>query len=80
MWSRQGFLIFSDYNKDRLYKVVPGKAPEVYREDSHGANGNAMDRHGRLDGCEYKAGRLTRTDRKGRIEVFADKFEGKRFN
>ena len=80
VWSRQGFLIFSDYSRDRLYKYVPGKTPEVYREDSHGANGNAMDRQGRLYSCEYKARRVTRTDRNGRIEVLVDKFEGKRFN
>jgi gluconolactonase len=80
VWSRQGFLIFSDYSKDRLYKYAPGKAPEVYREDSHGANGNTMDRQGRLYSCEYKSRRVTRTDRKGRIEVLAEKFEGKRFN
>jgi gluconolactonase len=80
VWSRQGFLIFSDYSKDRLYKLVPGQAPEVYREDSHGANGNTMDRQGRLYSCEYKSRRVTRTDRKGKIEVLADRFEGKRFN
>jgi gluconolactonase len=80
VWSRQGFLIFSDYSRDRLYKCVPGKPPEVYREDSHGANGNTMDRQGRLYSCEYKARRVTRTDRQGRIEVLVDKFEGKRFN
>src|SRR5947207_797993 len=80
VWSRKGFLIFSDYSKDRLYKYVPGGTPEVYREDSHGANGNAMDRQGRLYSCEYKSRRVTRTDRQGRIEVLVDKFEGKRFN
>ena len=80
VWSREGFLIFSDYSQDRLYKYVPGKPPEVYREDSHGANGNTMDRQGRLYSCEYKARQVTRTDRKGRIEILVDKFEGKRFN
>jgi len=80
VWSREGFLIFSDYSQDRLYKYVPGKAPEVYREGSNGANGNTMDRQGRLYSCEYKARRVTRTDRKGRIEVLVDRFEGKRFN
>src|SRR6476620_2079477 len=80
VWSRQGFLIFSDYSRDRLYKYVPGKTPEVYREDSHGANGNAMDRQGRLYTCEYKSRQVTRTDRQGRVEVLVDKFEGKRFN
>ena len=47
VWSREGFLIFSDYSQDCLYKYVPGKAPEVYREDSQGANGNTMGRQGR---------------------------------
>jgi gluconolactonase len=80
VWSRQGFLLFSDYGKDRIYKYVPGKAPEVYRENSNGANGNTMDRRGRLYTCEYKSRRVTRTDRKGHIEVIAEKFEGKRLN
>ena len=80
VWSREGFLIFSDYSQDRLYKYAPGKQPEVYRENSHGANGNTMDRQGRLYSCEYKARRVTRTDRKGKIEVLVDRFEGKRFN
>jgi gluconolactonase len=80
VWSRDGFLIFSDYSRDRLYKYVPGRVPEVYREDSHGANGNTMDAQGRLYSCEYKARRVTRTDRQGKIEILADTFEGKRFN
>jgi len=80
VWSRRGFLIFSDYSRDRLYKYVPGGAPQVYREDSHGANGNAIDRQGRLYSCEYKSRRVTRADRKGRVAVFVEKFEGRRFN
>lgn len=80
VWSRQGFLLFSEYDNNRIYKYVPGKAPEVYREDSHGANGNTMDRQGRLYTCEYRSRRVTRTDRKGRIETIAERFEGKRFN
>jgi gluconolactonase len=80
VWSRQGFLIFSDYSRDRLYKLVPGKEPEVYREDTHGANGNTMDRQGRLYSCEYKSRRVMRTNKNGKLEVFAETFEGKRFN
>jgi gluconolactonase len=80
VWSREGFLIFSDYSRDRLYRYTPGKAPEVYREDAHGTNGNTMDAQGRLYSCEYKSRRVTRTDRQGKIEVLVDTFEGKRFN
>jgi gluconolactonase len=39
-----------------------------------------MDRQGRLYTCEYRSRRLTRTDRAGKIEVLAERFEGKRFN
>src|SRR5581483_11460709 len=69
VWSREGFLLFSDYSRDRIYKYAPGGAPEVYREDSHGTNGNTMDAQGRLYSCEYKSRRVTRTDRSGKIEV-----------
>jgi thiamine biosynthesis lipoprotein len=80
VWSRDGYLIFSDYSRDRLYKYVPGGVPEVFREESHGANGNTLDAQGRLYSCEYKSRRVTRTNRDGQIEVFAERFEGKRFN
>jgi gluconolactonase len=80
VWSRDGALIFSDYSRDRLYKYVPGRAPEVFREDTHGANGNTLDAQGRLYSCEYKSRRVTRTNRNGSIEVLAERFEGKRFN
>jgi gluconolactonase len=39
-----------------------------------------MDAEGRLYSCEYKARRVTRTDRDGTVEVLVDRFEGKRFN
>ncbi len=80
VWSREGYLLFSDYSRDRIYKYVPGQAPEVWREGSNGTNGNAMDAQGRLYSCEYKSRRVTRTDRTGRIEVLAERFDGKRFN
>jgi gluconolactonase len=80
VWSHDGFLLFSDYSRDRIYKYTPGGAVDVYREGSNGTNGNTMDAEGRLYSCEYKSRRVTRTDRSGRIEIFADRFEGRRFN
>jgi sugar lactone lactonase YvrE len=80
VWSRDGYLLFSDYEANRIYKYVPGKSPEVYREASNGANGNTMDRQGRLYTCEYRSRRVTRTGRDGHIEVLAERFEGKRLN
>jgi gluconolactonase len=80
VWSRGGYLLFSDYENDRIHKYVPGQAVSVYREHSNGANGNTFDGQGRLYTCEYKSRRVTRTSRNGQIEVIADRWQGKRLN
>ena len=59
---------------------MPGGESEVYREDAHGPSGNAFDSQGRLYTCETRARRVTRTDKNGRIEVLAERLEGKRLN
>jgi len=79
-WSREGFLLFSDVPNDRIMKYVPGQKPVVFRENSNGANGNAFDAQGRLYTCESRTRRVVRMDKKGEIQVMADKWEGKRLN
>jgi gluconolactonase len=69
-----------DTPADRLLKWVPGQDPQVYRENVLGPAGNAFDAQGRLYTCETRARRVTRTDRKGAIEVLADRWDGKRLN
>jgi gluconolactonase len=80
VWSHDGYLLFSDIPGGKIMKHTPGGETETYREDSNGAAGNALDTQGRLYTCETHARRVTRTDKKGRIEVLADKWDGKRFN
>ncbi len=79
-WSKEGYLIFSDTPTDRLLKWVPGRRVEVYRTDAHGPAGNAFDNEGRLYTCETRTRRVTRTDKKGVIEVVAERWEGRRLN
>jgi gluconolactonase len=79
-WSRRGFLLFSDFENERIHKYIAGQPVAVYREKSNGANGNTFDRHGRLYTCEYKSRRVTRTSEDGKIEVIADRWQGKRLN
>ncbi len=79
-WSKDGYLIFSDTPSDRLLKWTPGSEISVYRTDAHGPAGNAFDQQGRLYTCETRTRRVTRTDKNGKIEVLADKWEGKRLN
>ena len=79
-WSKEGYLVFSDTPGDRLMKWVPGHAVEVFRTDAHGPSGNAFDNEGRLYTCETRLRRVTRTDKKGAVEVLADQWEGKKLN
>ena len=79
-WSKDGYLIFSDTSKDELVKWVPGRPAETFREHANGPSGNAFDAEGRLYTCETRARRVTRTDKKGAIEVIAERWQGKRLN
>lgn len=80
VWSREGFLLFSDVPNNRIAKFVPGKGTESYRNNSNGANGNAYDAQGRLYTCETRARRVVRQKKDGTLEVLAEKYEGKRLN
>jgi gluconolactonase len=79
-WSRDGFLLFSDVPNDKIWRFTPGEKPVVFRDPSEGANGNAFDAKGRLYTCESRSRRVTRTDKKGAVEVLAERWEGKRLN
>jgi len=80
VWSREGFLLFSDVPNNHIRKLAPGERSTVFRDDSHGANGNTYDAQGRLYSCESKTRRVVRLDKKGKMEVLAEKWEGKRLN
>lgn len=79
-WSPMGFLIFSDIPANKLLRFDPGEPATTYRENSNGANGNRFDAQGRLYSCESHSRRVTRTDKKGKMEVVAERWQGKRLN
>lgn len=79
-WSPMGFLIFSDVPDNQLLRFMPGEKAAVYRDQSNGASGNRFDEQGRLYTCETRARRVTRTDKKGKVEVLAERWQGKRLN
>ncbi len=80
VWSREGFLIFSDIPTSTQHQIVPGEGVVPYRDKTEGANGNALDERGRLYVTEAHARRVVRVDKKGKVEVLADRWEGKRLN
>jgi len=78
--TKDGYLVFSDTPANKIMKWVPGQEVEVLRSDAGGPSGNAFDAEGRLYTCETHARRVTRRDKKGTLEVLAERWEGKRFN
>jgi gluconolactonase len=79
-WSPMGFLIFGDIPNNKLLQFTAGQPASVFRENSNGATGNRFDTQGRLYTCESHTRRVTRTDKKGKVEILADRWQGKRFN
>lgn len=79
-WSRDGYLLFSDVPSNRLLQAKPGLPVSIFRGNTNGASGNAFDSQGRLYSCETHSRRVTRTDKKGNVEVLAERWQGKRLN
>ncbi|UNO38455.1 SMP-30/gluconolactonase/LRE family protein [Streptomyces sp. MST-110588] len=74
-------LIWSDIPNDRLLRWDEASGTVgVFRSPAGYANGNTLDREGRLITCEQGNRRVTRTEHDGRVTVLADRFEGKRLN
>ncbi|MGH9720277.1 MAG: SMP-30/gluconolactonase/LRE family protein [Bryobacteraceae bacterium] len=66
VFSRRGFLLFTDIPPNRIMKLERG-AVTTFRENSNAANGLTFDHQGRLLTCEK--GRVTRTEKNGAITV-----------
>jgi len=74
-------LLWSDIPNDRMlrYDEVSGLVGP-FRQPSGYANGNTLDRQGRLVTCEHGGRRVVRTEHDGNLSVLAERYEGKRFN
>jgi gluconolactonase len=75
------YLIWSDIPSDCLmrYDECTGQVG-VFRAPSGNANGNTVDRQGRLITCEHGGRRVSRTEIDGSITTLASHFEGKRLS
>jgi gluconolactonase len=80
VWAREGFLVFADAAKKRIYRLDPGAAPKPTEEENNAAQGLAYDMQSRLYICEPAARRVMRMDRKGKLETLVEGFEGKKLN
>lgn len=83
VWHPEGYLLFSDIEGARIYRYDPNAQAEkvsVWRENSGNANGNTLDRQGRLVTCEHGNRRVSRTEQDGTVVALAASYQGKRLN
>ncbi len=78
--AKERCLLFSDIRGDTMYKWTPTKGVSVFRSPSGKANGNALDKQGRILTCEHFNRRVTRTEPDGTIVPLVSQYKGKRFN
>ncbi len=73
-------ILFSDIIGDTIYRWTKTNDLSVFRKPSNMANGNTLDRQGRLLTCEHATSRVTRTEPDGEITILASHYDGKELN
>jgi sugar lactone lactonase YvrE len=80
VWHPDGYLLFSDIPRNTIYRWTEKEGFSVYRNPSGNSNGLAVDATGNLLSANHGTRNLTRTDKRGRTEVLADRYRGQRLN
>lgn len=80
VWTPERRLLFSETGTSTIHVWNPGHKPEPQLTNSNGARGLTFDAQDRFYICESQARRVIRLDKKGKREVLAEKWEGKRLN
>jgi gluconolactonase len=92
VWHPDGYLLFSDPNRNTIYRYSPGEGvapyrvksgytgPDIARYHQPGSNGLALDPQGRLTIDEHGNRRVTRLEPNGVLTVLADRYDMRRLN
>lgn len=82
VWVRSGggYLVFSDIAANELKKWRRPSGVVTFRKPSNSANGNTIDRRGRLLTAEHGGRRISITERDGTVRTLVDGYEGKKLN
>ena len=82
VWMPQdgGFLVFSDIPANELKKWSRAAGVTTFRRPSGNANGNTIDRRGRLITAEHGGRRVSLTEKSGIVMTVVDSFDGKKLN
>ncbi len=80
MSGQGGFLVFSDIPATELKRWDGKKGVATFRQPSNNANGNTVDREGRLVTAEHGAHRISRTEKNGGVVTIVETHDGKKLN
>ena len=75
-----GFLVFSDIPANEMKRWSATQGLKCFRTPSGNANGNTLDRQGRLICCEHTGRRVSRLESSGAWVTVVAQFDGKKFN
>ena len=79
VWHPDGFLLFSDIPANTIYQWQAGEKT-TFRQPSGNANGNTLDKSGRLITAEHGNRRISLTENDGEIVTLVSQYQGKRLN
>lgn len=77
---RDEALVWSDIPNDRMLRWSRSEGVSLFRHPSNYANGNTLDREGRIVTCEHVTNRVSRTEHDGSVTTLVERFEGKRLD
>jgi gluconolactonase len=82
VWLAQdgGYLVFSDIPANELKQWTAKGGLKTFRQPSQNANGNTLDRTGKLVTCEHSSRRVSIQEKDGAVRTLVDRFDGKKFN
>ncbi len=75
---RQNCLIVSDFLNDRIVKWSPQHGMGIFRQPAATANGNTVDREGRVISCLTRGRSVVREELDGSLTTIADRYQGRR--
>jgi gluconolactonase len=75
-----GYLVLSDIPANELKQWTAKSELTTFRQPSQNANGNTLDRAGRLVTCEHSGRRVSIQEKDGAVRTLVDRFDGRKFN
>jgi gluconolactonase len=80
VWMPGGFLVFSDIPANELKKWNARDGVTTFRKPSQNANGNTVDRQGRLISAEHTGRRISMTEADGTVKTVVDQHADRKLN